>query len=65
MILPVLMAIVVLILAVMLMRRGASSRKVALRTEPMTDAQREAALLRLRQWLAADLPATAGAHDAG
>ena len=64
-VLPVLMLVVVLALAVLLMRRSAGSRRAVVRTEPMTDAQREAALLRLRQWLAADEPvsATPGGRD--
>ncbi len=64
-VLPVLMLVVVLALAVLLTRRSAGARRVAVRTEPMTDAQREAALLRLRQWLAADEPVsvTPGGRD--
>ncbi len=65
--LPIVMVVVVLILVLMLARRNSATRRVAVRTEPMTDAQRQAALLRLRQWLAADELASAppGGRDAG
>ena len=66
-ILPVLLGASVLVLIVLLLR-GRAPRTVTTRVEPMTDAQREAALLRLRQWLAADeRPASTGTgvRDAG
>ncbi len=66
-VLPVLILLAVLALAVLLLRRRAPAT-VATRVEPMTDAQREAALLRLHQWLAADdrsASASPGVRDAG
>ena len=66
-VLPVLLLAAVLALVALLMRRRAPAAS-ATRVEPMTDAQREAALQRLRQWLAADeRPASMGpgVRDAG
>ena len=66
-ILPVLLGAAVLVPIVLLLR-GRTPRTVTTRIEPMTDAQRAAALQRLRQWLAADeRPASTGAgvRDAG
>jgi cytochrome c-type biogenesis protein CcmH/NrfF len=61
-ILPVLMVVVVLALIVLLVRRQGGARSASSRIEPMSDAQREAALQRLRQWLAAEgRPAAVGA----
>ena len=67
-ILPVLMLVVLMGLAVLLLRRPRGRRAAAVRIEPMTEAQRDAALQRLTQWLAADERApvvTVGARDAG
>ena len=67
-VLPALMLIVLLVLAVLLLRRPTDRRSASPRIEPMTDAQRDAALQRLRQWLAADespVVVTVGARDAG
>ena len=66
-ILPVLLLIVVLALAVILSWRRTSAGGIVVRTDPMTDAQREAALLRVRQWLAADeaVTVTPGGRDGG
>ena len=67
-VLPVLMLVAVFALVVLLLRRPGGQRSASQRIEPMTDAQRDAALQRLRQWLAADerpMPVATGARDAG
>jgi len=65
--LPLLMLLAVAALVVLVVRRRVPASSGA-RVEPMTDAQREAALQRLRQWLAADersASAVPGVRDAG
>ena len=67
-ILPILMLIAVAVLLLLLTRRNGRPRSTSARTEPMTDAERHAALQRLNQWLAADerpASAVAGGRDAG
>ncbi|MEP6501875.1 MAG: flagellar basal-body MS-ring/collar protein FliF [Betaproteobacteria bacterium] len=66
-ILPVLIAVVLILLVVVLMRRRTHTATRSTRTEPMTDAQRQAALTRLREWMAADEPAAtaSGVRDGG
>ena len=65
--LPVLMLLVAGGLVVLLLRRRVPAAPAS-RIEPMTEAQRAAALQRLRQWLAADertTPPAVGVRDAG